>query len=208
VAVLILAAAGCGGGIGPGNGAERPRFQTWVDRRFANVVRQETDFTCGAASLVTLVRALYGRDLTEPSVTDLIRRRYTEEDWAQRQQDGLSMLDLKRAGEALGLSVQGVRLSLDDLRALRGPVIVHLNKGRFQHFSVLRGLRGDRVYLADPLGGNIRMPLFEFAEEWTGSALAVWVDDGRPLPADHALAVSDPIDPPERFVVRRALYSR
>ena len=31
---------------------------------------------------------------------------------------------------------------------------------------MLRGLRGDRIYLADPSRGNVRMPLYTFLDSW------------------------------------------
>ena len=36
----------------------------------------------------------------------------------------------------------------------------------YKHFAVLKGVRGDRVYLADPSRGNIRMPAYRFLEAW------------------------------------------
>ena len=45
---------------------------------------------------------------------------------------------------------------------------------RDEHFAVLRGVRGDRVYLADPSRGNIRMPVYAFLDTWLQ-------DDGKGL---------------------------
>ena len=36
----------------------------------------------------------------------------------------------------------------------------------YRHFAVLRGVRGDRVFLADPSQGNIRMPAYVFLGSW------------------------------------------
>lgn len=192
----------------PSGGAAAPRrFQNWTDLRFENVVRQQTDFSCGSASLAILGRYLYGRDISEQAVTDAIKTHYSAEEWAERERDGLSMLDLKIAAEGFGFAAEGARITLKDLARLRGPVIVHLDKGIFQHFSVFRGIRGDRVYLADPIGGNVRMPVFQFADEWTGNVLIVWIDDGRPLPPGHALTLHADAEIPELLDVRRALYS-
>jgi ABC-type bacteriocin/lantibiotic exporter with double-glycine peptidase domain len=88
---------------------------------------------------------------------------------------------------------------------LRGPVIVHLDKGSMRHFSVLRGFDGDRVYLADPIGGNIRMPKFRFAEQWTGNALLVWIPE-LSLPADYPLQISAKDAGLENWSARRTLY--
>jgi hypothetical protein len=38
----------------------------------------------------------------------------------------------------------------------------------YYHFAVLRGVAGDRVYLADPERGNLRMSIGRFLDEWAG----------------------------------------
>lgn len=182
--LLLLAATAC---------AAPPRtepFQTWQDRRFANVVRQETDFTCGAAALAILSQYYFGRPIAEADFTGAIKTRYSAADWTQREGEGLSLADLKAGAEHFGLKAQGVKLTLDALPNLRGPVIVHLDKSDFKHFAVLRGFDGERVHLADPIGGNVRMPLFRFARQWTGYALLVWTPD-QPLPTDYALQLAE-----------------
>ena len=55
----------------------------------------------------------------------------------------------------------------------------------YKHFAVLRGVRGDRVYLADPSRGNIRMPMYRFQNSWLqdggkGIILVVEPDTGPP----------------------------
>jgi predicted double-glycine peptidase len=49
-------------------------------------------------------------------------------------------------------------------------VIVRIKPGGYPHFAVFKGVHDDRVYLADPSLGNVRMPLHRF--------LAMWVDAG------------------------------
>ncbi len=66
------------------------------------------------------------------------------------------------------------------LRKLEGPVIVHLDKGKFQHFAVLR-LVGDNVfYLSDPVVGQIAMSSAEFESEFSGNILAIWKEGTKP----------------------------
>jgi predicted double-glycine peptidase len=49
---------------------------------------------------------------------------------------------------------------------LDGPVMVFVEHRGYKHFAVLRGIRGDRVYLADPSLGNVRMPFYAFLDRW------------------------------------------
>lgn len=54
----------------------------------------------------------------------------------------------------------------------------------YEHFAVFKGVRGDRVYLADPARGNMRMPLYQFFDIWAdvngrGVVFVVEREDGR-----------------------------
>lgn len=203
---LASSLSACAQGPGLGQVSEEPhRFQTWKDRLYENMVRQRTDFNCGAASLATISNFYFARPIPEEQFLDAIRATYTPEAWKERERDGLTMLDLRHAAQHLGFAAQGVRMTLEALASLRGPVIVHLDKKVIQHFSVLRGIRDGRAYLADPISGNIRVSLYRFAEQWTRYALLVWEPD-RPLPAEYALALGSRDADTESAAVRSALY--
>ena len=185
---------------------DRP-FLNWQAQRFRNVLRQRTDFTCGAASLSIISRHYYGRTVAERQFTDAIRETYTKEEWKEKMRDGLSLLDIKRAAEKFGFSAEGLKLTLDQLQQLKGPVIVHLNKGYIEHFAVFKGVQGDRAYLADPVSGNSRVPLHRFRHEWTGYALTLWIE-GEDLPVKNKLAISPRDTTTEWVAARDALYAR
>lgn len=208
--LVMLGLAGCGGGAAPeAPVGSLPGFQTWQDRKYQDVVRQETDFTCGAASLSTISQHYYRRPVAEKAFSDAVRARLSDAEWGEKERDGLSLLDMKRAAEALGFKAEGLKLTVADAAGLAGPVVVHLDKGYIRHFSVLREINGDRAYLADPVLGNVRLPLWRFAQQWTGYALAIWVDgQDLPPPHDHRLAVTAAELTHERHAARRALYAR
>ena len=176
IAVIACLLTGCASaGTDASAGGTPPPFQTWQALRFASVVRQQTDFTCGAASLSTISEHYFKRPITEAQFTQTMHARYTDEVWREKEKDGLSLLDMKLAAEKLGFKAEGVKMTIDDALDLQGPIIIHLDKGYVKHFSVLRGIRGDRAYLSDPVIGNVRIPLYRLAEQWTGYALAIWV---------------------------------
>src|SRR5262249_32274179 len=56
--------------------------------------------------------------------------------------------------------------TLADLVELKAPVIVPLRIREYDHFVVFRGLRGDRVYLTDPIAGNVTMKAGNFVAAW------------------------------------------
>jgi uncharacterized protein len=203
VVVIFFLLTACSGGAS--SDLDKP-FASWEDLKFANVTRQRTDFTCGAASLSIISEHYWGRPIQEIDFTAAIRATYTKDEWLDKEKNGLSLLDMKHAAEHFGFHAEGLKLTLADLINLKGPVIVHLDKGFIEHFAVYKGIIGDRVYLADPFVGNSRVPLYRFLEWWSGYVLAIWIDD-QPLPAVNGLAV-DPHDLPNQLRVgaREALY--
>jgi predicted double-glycine peptidase len=209
VSVVVCASAGCATGelkMAAGRVSDAP-FRNWQNRHFAAVVRQQTDFTCGAASLSTISEHYFGRPISEKQFTNAMRKRYSDETWREKEIEGLSLLDMKLAAESLGFKAEGVKMSIDDAVNLSGPIIVHLDKGYVKHFSVLQGVRGDRAFLADPIIGHVRVPLYRFRKQWTGYALAVWVD-GADLPVDHRLTIKAADLTNEKLAARRSLYTQ
>lgn len=187
----LLGALGFGDAIAAAEPAEqRVPFHDWSTLRARGVVIQKLDFSCGAASVATLATFFLGKPTTEETALRIIRARYTPEEWKKKKQDGLSMEDLAYMAEQLGFQAQGGRLGLAALLKLNGPVIVHLNKGEFQHFSVLRGIHGMTVFLADPVFGAVSMSMGQFVDQFTGNALAVW-DSKRPVASKFPLKLRE-----------------
>src|SRR5262249_50250682 len=58
------------------------------------------------------------------------------------------------------------KLAPQYLPQLAGPVLVFIKPRGYEHFAVLRGIRGDRAYLADPSLGNVRMAIGKFLDMW------------------------------------------
>jgi predicted double-glycine peptidase len=181
---------------------------SWRELRDRNVVRQGFDYSCGAAALATLMRYYFGDDVSEEAILVDILRSMPLGDVQDREANGLSLLDLRLQAERMGYQATGVRLGVASLPALQGPVVVHLERADYRHFAVLRGVRGDRVYLADPSQGNLRLSVDRFVEEWSGVALVL----GKPgfgLPQSHPLALEDPDPGPhEAQAARQSLFAR
>lgn len=151
--------------IGPGARVNIP-VTSMKALRDRNVVKQRFDYSCGAASLATILRYGYGDPVTEVDILTDLFNLLTEDEKAVSRREGFSLLDLKRVAEARGYRAAGFRMTPGDLPRLAGPVIVFIQPRGYKHFAVLRGTRGDRVYLADPSRGNIRMPAYRFLDDW------------------------------------------
>ncbi len=166
---------------------------SFKDLRDANVVKQAEDFSCGAAALATL--ATYGLDhpVSEREVLDAAFAGLDAKQKYQREHYGLSLLDLQRVAEKLGFSAAGFKLKPENLSLLRRPVIVFIKTNDEDHFSVLRGVSGNRVLLADPSLGNVRMTMYKFLDMWLDPASGQGIV--FPLePAGHVWPPSSPLD--------------
>jgi len=134
--------------------------------RDANVIKQRFDFSCGAAALATLLRYGLGDGVTEQQVLMQLFGLLSDDEPPAVLNQGFSLLHLQRVTQAHGYQAEGFRLEPQFLAQLNGPVIVFIQPRGYKHFAVLRGIKDDRVFLADPSLGNIRMPMYRFLEDW------------------------------------------
>ncbi len=130
--------------------------KNWKTLRDAQVVKQDLDFSCGAASLATLLNHFYGQNLTEEALL-----------MAMDKGDGrASFDDMAKALPQFGFRAQGFAASWDQLTRLKMPVIVYVKHRKNDHFSVLRGINQDTVWLADPSLGNRTYSRQQFLAMW------------------------------------------
>jgi len=145
--------------------------KSFVELRFANVVRQGYDVSCGAAALATLFQFYYGDAVSEQTVIDAMVKLGDKE---KIQKDGFSLLEMKRFAEHRGYVSNGYRVKdVDKLAKLPVPVITLVNVRGYNHFVVVKGVAGGEVFLADPAFGNRSRPIESFAQEWNGVILVV-----------------------------------
>ena len=175
--------------------------KTFVQIRDHHVVKQEMDYSCGAAALCTLINYYFGGSVNERDLLNEMLGSLSEADRKDRVENGFSMLDLRDAAIRHGFQAEGARLPLSVLPELPGPVMVYLEEDGMRHFAVFRGVVEDRVYLADPSRGNVRMDVRRFNKIWPGIVLVLG-KEGMGLPSDHGLAVT--ARPPVRTELQTA----
>lgn len=172
------------GNVLPGLPLLSKPIRSMRDMRYAGMVRQESDFTCGAAALATILRYVYGRNTSESAiVADMLKN--TDAKAAQR--NGFSLLDMKRYVERIGLRAHGYRVDRNSLLALKIPVIALQTTRGYPHFVVIKRVHGGLAYIADPALGNREMPLDDFVAAWNGIVFAVV---GSGLQPENALLAS------------------
>lgn len=210
-ALLALTLTHCAGSgvnsASSSSGAERREWLSWRELRDYNIVKQRMDYSCGAAALATLMQYYFGDEVTESEILRDIFKHLTPEELANREKEGLSLLDLSEAAQRRGYQAVGVQLPFESLGELGGPVLIHLETKEYRHYAVFRGIAGDRAFLADPSRGNIRIPLDRFNKQWTTVALVLG-KKGFGLPSEHGLALRIGHEArPETLAAKKAVNS-
>nr|WP_300306364.1 C39 family peptidase [Halomonas sp.] len=141
------------------------------ERRFENLVEQHTDFSCGAASLATILKYAYQKpDITENTV---LAGMLAVSDMEVVRERGFSLLDLKNYVESIGLRGRGYEVTSETLDEVSIPVIVLLDLDGYNHFVVMKKASGDRIYVGDPALGNRVMSRDDFMAAWNHIIFAV-----------------------------------
>jgi predicted double-glycine peptidase len=134
----------------------QPEVNSWKALRDFRIVKQELDYSCGAASLATILNEFYGLSVTERDV--LTRMGAT---------DRSSFQQLADVAPSFGVRAGGLMLSFDDLKQLQVPAIAYVQYRGNDHFTVIRGIRRDGVvHLADPSWGNRQLTAHQFRRMW------------------------------------------
>lgn len=141
-------------------------FDDWVTRRDHGVVRQQWDYSCGLASLATLLTHDYQAPVSEAALLERLMERSPRDESALRH-TGVSLADLAWLSRGLGFRAAGLALTPSALARLNRPALVYLEQDGMPHFVVLRGLTANGAALiADPSSGNRRMKAETFLRQF------------------------------------------
>ncbi len=122
------------------------------------VVMQMEALECGAASL-TMILAYYEKWIPLEQV---------REDCGVSR-DGSNAKNILKAARSYGLKASAYRFNPESLKTKgKFPLIAHWE---FNHFIVVCGFKGNKVYINDPARGNVVMPFEQFDDGYTGICL-------------------------------------
>jgi len=154
----------------PGGAVVYKPIQSIRERKFADLVQQKTDFSCGAAALATILRQAYWLDVNEEQIIEGMLA-HSDQDLVRVQ--GFSMLDMKRYVESIGMRARGYRVAPQTLSDIRIPVVVLLDIRGYKHFVVMQRVHKGWVYIGDPVLGHKRYKVDDFVKGWNGIIFAV-----------------------------------
>jgi len=140
------------------------------DIKFQRTLRQQYDYSCGAAALATLLSHHY-HTLTPEQ--DVFQQMYASGDKTKIHKEGFSLLDMQRFLATRGFRADGFKLPLDKLIAEKLPAIVLITDRGFNHFVVIKGAEEGRILIGDPSTGNRVVSMERFQEIWRNKILFV-----------------------------------
>lgn len=114
--------------------------------------KQMDQMDCGATCLRIIFKH-YGKLVSIHKIRKL----------CQTTRNGVNLLGISEAAEKLGFRTYGVRLSLEQLKEVELPCILHWNQN---HFVVLYKISRGKYYLSDPASGLLSYDEKEFSKNW------------------------------------------
>ncbi|PAF42014.1 C39 family peptidase [Helicobacter sp. 11S03491-1] len=144
-------------------------LKSWIEFKNDNLVRQQYDYSCGSASIATILKYYYNDgNITERDVIDGILKSKgydrTQNEVLKEGDNVISFLDLSEYAKSKGFKALGFGVDFESLSKLKIPVIIFVSVRDIDHFSVYKGMDEEYAYLSDPSFGNIKIRLAIFKE--------------------------------------------
>jgi len=114
--------------------------------------KQYDAMDCGP-SCIRMIAAFYGKSYSLQKLRQL----------AHITREGVSLLGLSEAAEAIGFRTIGARITIEQLHQAPKPCVLHWDQ---EHFVVVYKLRKGKVYVADPAFGLVEYTEEEFKKHW------------------------------------------
>jgi len=145
------------------------QVKSMKEMRQRQMIPQTRDYSCGAASLATILHNYYGLPVTELETIIGMFKYGNQQDI---KKVGFSLYDMKRYANSLKYAAEGYKIpKVEDLQKLKIPVIALIDTANYKHFVVIRHVDDRYVYIADPSWGNRRIAIDEFKKIWNQNVI-------------------------------------
>lgn len=131
-------------------------IESWQEIRDKRITKQDKDFSCGAASIATVLSEFYNRPTTEQEVLNAL----------DKGDNKASFADMEKALPQFGFKGVGLATSWEQLTDLQIPVILYVKQRKQDHFTVISGITKTHVKISDPSLGNRILTRGQFKEIW------------------------------------------
>ena len=145
----------------------------------ASVVFQSDSFDCGPAALATLLQLRLQRSATALELIQTLPE-LSRQERRRVHAEGYSFSQIAVMAAAVGARATLSRLTARGLTQISLPALVYLDLPSGPHYSVLTGMVGGLVALADPSQGAVVWSRAQFLSAWSmagnGYALSITAD--------------------------------
>ncbi len=138
-------------------------IKSWIELKKENLTKQKFDYSCGSASLSTILKYFYNINITEKDILDDIKKS-KEKNKKEKFNYSLSFHDIAQYSNKKGFKAIGLAVNLDSLAKLKIPAILFVKIRKNSHFTVYKNMDNNYVYLADSIIGNTKVNLSKFKE--------------------------------------------
>ena len=115
---------------------------------------------CGPAVIYSLVKYYQGYVSMEKIRLD-----------TNLSREGVTAYDIVLTLERYGFEAHGLSLTLNDIKNVSRPMILHLDYKKYNHYVLLVRVKKDICTIMDPSKGLIKTSLDDLAKVWTGIAI-------------------------------------
>lgn len=152
-----------------------------AEQRFKSIYKQQFDFSCGSATLASLLSFHYDDVVSEYTV---FKEMFDHGDQEQIKRKGFSLLDMKNYLARRGYNSNGFKINLKQLAKAQVPAITIINNNGYMHFVIIKGSNEREVLVGDPAVGIKVVVLDEFKKMWGGRILFV-IQDKKEIASYH-----------------------
>ena len=185
VILLMLMLPAHAGTVNLGGGFSGGDFSINVtsikEQRFKTIYKQQYDFSCGSATLASLLSFHYDDVVNEFMV---FKDMYNKGNQQKIRQQGFSLFDMKLYLSRRGYRSNGFKISLDQLAKAEIPAITIINNKGYMHFVIIKGSDEKEVLVGDPAIGIKVYSRAEFEKMWNKQIVFV-IQDKKDIASNH-----------------------
>lgn len=152
-----------------------------AEQRFRTIYKQQYDFSCGSATLASLLSFHYDDVVNE---YDVFQDMFKHGDQDKIRQQGFSLLDMKLFLERRGYKSNGFEINLTQLAKAEIPAITIINNKGYLHFVIIKASNDTEILVGDPAIGLKIYDKEVFLKMWNKRIMFV-IQDNKEIASNH-----------------------